>query len=89
VRLEAGVRPGLQCVPARQKLLEKNFRRCTRREFVGVIMKAAERSGKNSLPLSGRLGNRNLKPGIYEALLTARTGKQRSAPVALPFTILR
>lgn len=88
VRLEPGVRPGLRCVPARRQLREKSFRRCTRKEFVGVLSKVVERSGKSSLALPGRLEHRALRPGVYEALLSAHGEKQRSAPVALPFTIL-
>lgn len=63
--------------------------RCTRFAAAGKLTKRGK-AGANSLKFNGKLGRKTLAPGRYRLTLTAvdATGL-RSAPLRLPFSILR
>jgi PKD repeat protein len=56
---------------------------------VGTLTRANLPNGTNTIPFSGRIGKRALKPGAYKATLRARNAKGRSKPVAVRFTIVK
>jgi hypothetical protein len=63
--------------------------RCAIPKRVGVLTRSAK-AGSNSVPFSGRLGTRALRPGRYQATIVASvTGAPASAPRKLHFRIVR
>jgi len=81
-----GIRPNLRCVPVSD--YPRNAHRCTHEQPIGVLSNRRQPRGRGGLRFSGNLGNRRLRAGVYEAVLTAYRGKSSSAPVALPFKVL-
>jgi hypothetical protein len=54
-----------------------------------ATLKRSISAGRGKVPLSGRIGNKPLRPGRYRLTLSARDAAgNASAPVALPFRIL-
>lgn len=84
-RKAAGRKNGRRCAKPRRGLRK----RCTRFVKQGALTKQSA-AGANSLPFSGRLGRRTLKPGKYRASLRAvNASGQRSKPSRLSFTIVK
>lgn len=84
-RKASGRRKGRRCVKPRAGLR----RRCTRFVRQGALTKQSP-TGANSLPFSGKLGRRTLKPGRYRARLVAvNAAGQRSKESRLSFTIVK
>jgi hypothetical protein len=59
---------------------------CTRFTTVVTLTRAAQQ-GRNALPFSGRIRNKTLKAGRYQAVFTARSGSATSAPETAAFRI--
>jgi PKD domain len=83
-----GLRSAGRCVAPSAKLRRKHARRCSRTVTVGTLARAHEAKGPNSIPFSGRLGAKPLRPGAYRAVITARALGRTSRPVTLAFTVV-
>ena len=82
-----GRRKGSSCVAATQRLARA--KRCVRFVRVGRLVHASH-AGQNTLPFSGRVGRRALRPGTYRAVVQATAdGGRRSRSVRIAFVILR
>jgi hypothetical protein len=82
-----GRRKGSSCVAATQRLARA--KRCVRFVRVGRLVHASH-AGQNTLPFSGRVGRRALRPGAYRAVVQATAGAgRRSLSVRIAFVILR
>jgi hypothetical protein len=55
----------------------------------GRLTRAHLLNGTNTIPFSGRIGKRALKPGAYKATLKARNAKGGAKPVTVRFSIVR
>ncbi len=88
-RLATGLRRGRKCVAPSARLRRAHARRCTRRLTAGTLTRANVRQGLTAIAFSGRIGRRALRPGFYEAVVTASNATGRSRAVALRFTIVR
>jgi alpha-tubulin suppressor-like RCC1 family protein len=77
------------CVAPTARLKRAHARRCTRRVTVGVLTRAHEPEGSDSVAFSGRIGYRALRPGDYLALLEAENNAGRSNTVTLGFAVVR
>jgi plastocyanin len=87
-RPAAGVRAGKRCV-ATSATHPARGRRCTRALKVATLTRAHLHNGPNTIPFSGRIGRRALRPGAYEATLSARNAKGRSKPRAVAFSVVK
>jgi hypothetical protein len=56
---------------------------------VGTLTRAKLQYGKHTIPFSGRIGKRALKPGAYRATLRARNAKGTSKPVTVRFSVVK
>lgn len=75
------------CVTPRRA--RRHARACTRRVRRGTLTRIGQRTGAHSISFSGRIGSKALRPGRYEALITATDPSgNASRPVALPFRIV-
>ena len=88
-RAAPGLRRGRRCVSPSPKLKPVRRRRCTRTLLIGTLSRATEAQGPDSLSFTGRLGDRALAPGAYEAVLVASNTVGSSKPVTLSFTLVR
>jgi hypothetical protein len=88
-RRAAGRRSGRRCVAPTEKLRQRHAKRCTRTLTTGTLTRANMPAGAGSVPFTGRIGKRALKPRRYRAVLTASSGAAHSKPVTLAFTIVR
>jgi alpha-tubulin suppressor-like RCC1 family protein len=86
---ELGRRHGHSCVAPTARLKRAHAKRCTRISTVGALTRAREPEGIDSVPFSGRIGDRALAPGDYLAVLSAENNAGRSNTVALSFAIVR
>jgi hypothetical protein len=81
-----GRRSGTSCVAPTQKL--RHARVCTRIVARGTLTRTSH-TGANTVAFSGRIGSRALKPGHYQATLTATdTAKLTSNAETISFTIV-
>ncbi len=81
-RVLPGRKQGTRCVK------KAKGKRCNRYVSVGRLMRTS-RAGINSIPFSGRLANKALRPGRYRALLTAKDAAgNASTPKALSLRVL-
>jgi hypothetical protein len=87
-RPAAGVRDGRRCI-ATSATHHAHGRRCTRTVKVGTLTRANLPSGRNAIAFSGRIGRRALRPGAYEATLSARNAKGRSKPIGVKFSVVK
>jgi 6-phosphogluconolactonase (cycloisomerase 2 family) len=87
-RRAAGRRVGGRCVkPARRN---RSARRCHRTVAEGALARRVAAAGAGGLAFSGRIGRRALRVGRHRVALTATDAAgNRSAPVVLPFRIVR
>jgi alpha-tubulin suppressor-like RCC1 family protein len=89
VRTAPGLSHGHRCVAPSARLKRAHARRCTRRATAGVLTRAREPEGSDSVAFSGRIGYRALRPGNYVALLEAENNAGRSNTVTLSFAVVR
>ena len=88
-RTAAGRRSGPLCTAPTRKLRHRHAKPCMRVLNVGTLARAHEPNGADRVAFSGRIGNRTLTPGSYDALLTATNAGGRSKSVALSFAVVR
>jgi PKD repeat protein len=80
-----GARHGKRCVSPKRA----RGKRCTRAVKAGTLTRKNRPNGSNTIPFSGRIGRRALKPGAYSATFRARNAKGRSKPVTVKFKIVK
>jgi PKD repeat protein len=56
---------------------------------VGRLTRKHPPNGRETIPFSGRIGHRALKPGAYKATLRARNAKGKAKPVTVRFVVVR
>ena len=87
-RLGEGRLAGKRCVRTTHAL--RRHKRCALFATSGTLTRRAKGAGAGSVPFSGRIGTRALKPSHYRATLTATdSAGRRSTPVVVRFTIVR
>jgi hypothetical protein len=79
-----GRKVGTTCRTATTRLKRRSP--CTRFATVVTLTRAA-RQGRNALPFSGRIRNKTLKPGHYQAVFSARSGSATSVAEIVAFRI--
>jgi hypothetical protein len=84
-----GLLHGHGCVTPTARLKRAHARHCTRRYTIGVLSRAREPEGADSIPFSGRIGYRALRPGNYAAQLEAENNAGRSNAVTLGLAVVR
>jgi hypothetical protein len=84
-RKAPGRRKGHGCRPPSRSL--RRHPRCTRTVTTATLARAAH-AGANSVPFTGRIKGKALKPGHYVAVFTASNSGGTSAGDALTFTIV-
>jgi hypothetical protein len=84
-----GLRSRGKCVKPTAKLRRSHARACKPTVSAGTLTRTNENAGFDSVPFSGRIGHRALKPGSYRATLTARNTGGNATPVSLSFVIVR
>jgi hypothetical protein len=78
---------GQRCLAPSRKL--HDAKRCTRILAKGTLTRSSH-LGANRVAFSGRIGSTALRPGSYQATLTATgTGQRRSRPQTIRFTIVK
>ncbi len=82
-----GRRSGRVCRPASRKLAKKP--RCTRLVKLYTLTRTARVAGRNSVPFTGRVKGRALRPGRYRAIFTGVAGKKTSKAKHADFRIVR
>ncbi len=80
-----GRRKGKRCLAPTRNL--HHARRCARVIRKGTLTRTSHR-GANRFAFSGRIGSRALKPGRYQATLTATASPKTSRPRTITFTIV-
>jgi hypothetical protein len=81
-----GRRKGGRCVAPTRKL--RKHAKCTRTLARGALTRTSHQ-GANSVAFSGRIGSKALKPGTYQATLTATNAATgASKPITIRFTIV-
>ena len=84
---QSGRRRGRKCIAPSKKL--GKARKCTRIVKKGAL-KRTSRQGANRVAFTGRIASRALKPGSYQATLTATdAAKNASKPKTVKFTVVR
>jgi len=84
-RRRAGRRKGKKCVAPTKKLA--NAKKCIRTFERGKLTRSSHR-GVNRVAFSGRIGSKALKPGRYQATLTATDAEKNSSKAKKIFTIV-
>ena len=83
---QRGRRVGGKCA----KPTAKNRKRRSCKRFVGRgILTRFGTEGANTLPFSGRIGRKALRPGRYRATITATDREGKSAPRSVAFRIVK
>ena len=86
-RVTTGRRKGKDCVAATKK--NKKGRKCRRYVKAGAISRTGV-LGKNSVPFSGRIGKKALKPGNYRASIVATDAAKNASPArTVAFTVVK
>ncbi len=86
-RGRSGRRKGKRCVAPTHKL--RKARKCVRLSLQGTLTRTSHK-GANRVAFSGRIGSKALKPGRYQATLTATDGaKNKSKPKTITFSIVK
>jgi hypothetical protein len=70
-------------------LRRKHAKSCTRTASAGTLTRALVPAGADSIAFSGRLGSRSLRPGRYQASLSASNAAGHSRAVSLAFVVVR
>jgi hypothetical protein len=87
-RARPGRRIGKRCMAPTHKLRKR--RRCTHYTPTGTLTRRNLPAGPNTIPFSGRIGQRALAPGRYRATVTATDpAGNRSTPTRATFTMVR
>lgn len=81
----SGRREGKRCVAPTRRL--RQARRCARIITKGTLTRTAH-AGANKVAFSGQIGRKALKPGRYQATLTATSSAKTSRPRTITFTIV-
>jgi hypothetical protein len=82
-----GRRKGKRCVAPTRTL--RNAKKCTRITTKGTLTRTSKQ-GPNSVEFSGRIGSRALKPGRYQATLSATDAAKNASPAkTITFTIVK
>jgi hypothetical protein len=81
-----GRRSGRRCLPPSRRLMHN--RRCTRLALKRTLRRHGH-AGRNTVRFSGKIGTRALKPGRYQARITATAESGASTPRTLRFTIVK
>ena len=87
-RAAPGLRRGRSCVAPTNKLKRAHAGRCTYTLTVDTLTRAGEPKGADSVSFSGRIGQRALSAGAYQAVLSASDAAGRSPPVTLGFVVV-
>jgi len=83
----SGRRRGRRCVAPTRRL--RKARRCVRLSTRGTLTRTSHK-GADRVAFSGRIGSKALKPGRYQATITATdAAKNTSKPQTIAFTIVR
>ncbi len=83
----SGRRKGKKCVAPTRKL--RQAKKCIRILVKGALTRTSH-PGSNSVAFSGRIGSKALKPGRYQATLTATdAARNTSKPKTIIFTIVK
>lgn len=71
--------------------VEQKVKRKGKKKFVlrGKLVRKNLAAGRRTVPFSGRIGRKALKPGNYRVVLQARTATDKSNRPARPFRIVR
>jgi hypothetical protein len=81
---------GVSFAIARRTTARKHGKRVVRYRASGTLRRSGLKQGAASVPFSGRLGTRALKPGRYRVRIRATDGSgNRSRAVTLKFKVLR
>jgi hypothetical protein len=71
------------------KLRRAHAKRCAHTVTVGILTRAHELKGTDTLRFSGRVGRDALSPGSYHAILLASNQAGPSHAVSLGFVVVR
>jgi|GEM_PF-171623 len=82
-----GLRHGRSCVAPTNELKRVHAERCTRTLTLATLTRG-EPKGADSVPFSGRIGQRALSAGAYQAVLSASDAAGDSRPVTLGFVVV-
>lgn len=88
-RRVAGRRHGHRCVASTPKLVHAHAPNCHYNKRVGKLTRAGEPHGPDRVGFTGRIGNRALAPGRYQASLRAHNAGGTSNTVTLAFSVVR
>ncbi len=88
-RSVTGLRHDHSCVAVTRALTRAHTKPCTRMLTLGTLTRSIEPQGADIVPFSGRIGQRALSPGVYDAALLASDTAGRSKPVTLAFVVVR
>ena len=88
-RSAAGLRRGHSCLAPSAKLTHKHAKSCIRTLRIATLTRSSEPQGADEIAFSGRVGHSPLRPGHYNAVLTAINDGGRSTPVTLIFIVVR
>lgn len=81
-----GRKSGKKCVRPTRKDARK--KKCTRLTKVWTLTRTAK-AGRNSVPFTGRVKGKALKPGAYQAAFTGVSGKRTGKSRVVTFRIVR
>jgi hypothetical protein len=82
-----GRRVGRSC---RKPSRRRGGKRCTRWRHAGTLVRRNRPAGANTVPFSGRIGRKALRPGRYRVVLTAQDAAgNRSKPSRARFRVVR
>ncbi len=84
-----GLRAGRRCLAPTAKLRRAHAKHCTRTLTNGTLTRKHLASGARSVPFTGRIGHRALKPGHYRATIAASNAAGKARTVRLAFTVTR
>jgi hypothetical protein len=87
-RSVGGLRRGKRCLAPSATLRRHHAKRCKRTLQKGVLTRAKQSAGTDSIVFSGRLGSKPLAKGTYKATLMATAAGLKSVPVSVSLTIL-
>jgi len=87
-RTAPGLRHGHSCLAPTNELKRAHAERCARTLTLATLTRTGEPKGADSVSFSGRIGQRALPAGAYQAVLSASDAAGRSRPVTLGFTIV-
>lgn len=88
-KLSPGRKVGKKCV--RKTRRNRKRHKCTRVTRMGTLTRAGLPAGTASVPFSGRLGSKKLRPGAYRAMVVAAdmAGNTSVKPPRVKFRIVR